>query len=115
MSPRAPSVCVVPGCTKPAPPGQSKCEPHRLASNRQADQRRPNARERGYDSTWQRFARDYLRGHPVCSVCGDPAEVVDHIDGKGPTGPQGYTDSNLRPACKPCHARFASSFPRGQP
>lgn len=114
MSPRAPSVCVSPGCTRPAPPGQSKCEPHRLASNRQADQRRPNSTARGYDSTWRRYARSYLQVHPVCVICGGKAEHVDHIDGLGPKGPRGYDPANLQPVCAADHARLPTSLGRAK-
>lgn len=115
MSPRAPKVCTTVGCTASAFHPHSKCETHRLEAQRRNDALRPNARQRGYDSRWERYAKSYLQLHPACSVCGKPAQVVDHIDGKGPTGPRGYDPTNLRPACKPCHARFATSFRRRRP
>lgn len=111
---RAPKVCTTKGCTASAHHPHSKCEEHRLSAQRDNDRRRPGARERGYDSKWERFAKAYLEVHRTCSVCGGPARVVDHIDGRGPLGPRGYDEANLRPACRPCHARFATSFRRGQ-
>ena len=41
---------------------------------------RPSAYRRGYDAKWMRFAKEFLREHPVCAICGKPAQVVDHKD-----------------------------------
>ena len=27
---------------------------------------------------WQKFAKEFLRKHPVCAICGGKAEVCDH-------------------------------------
>jgi 5-methylcytosine-specific restriction endonuclease McrA len=43
------------------------------------DERRPTARERGYDSKWDKARAEFLAEHPHCRVCGEPATVVDHI------------------------------------
>lgn len=42
--------------------------------------KRPTAFQRGYDRRWREFAKEYLRRHPVCAICGRPAQVVDHKD-----------------------------------
>lgn len=41
---------------------------------------RPSASERGYDHSWHKFARTFLQSHPVCALCGSPAQCVDHKD-----------------------------------
>lgn len=43
------------------------------------DRRRPSARQRGYDSRWQKGRAGYLLAHPYCVRCGAPASHVDHI------------------------------------
>jgi 5-methylcytosine-specific restriction protein A len=70
--------------------------------------RRPSRHERGYDSRWSKFAKHYLALHPLCVLCAGKgittaATCVDHIDGKGPLGPLGYEESNLRALCTRCH------------
>lgn len=49
-----------------------------------SDDRRGSARERGYTTAWDRFARGWLQGHPLCFYCANQgrtaaAELVDHI------------------------------------
>lgn len=41
---------------------------------------RPSSVERGYDSRWHKFAKNFLKDHPVCAMCGAPAQCVDHKD-----------------------------------
>lgn len=45
---------------------------------------RPSARERGYDSRWDKARKTYLAHNPLCVMCKregrvTPANVVDHI------------------------------------
>lgn len=56
----------------------------RAEQNRAADDRRGSARERGYSTAWDKFARSWLIGNPLCVYCAaqgrdQAAEVVDHI------------------------------------
>lgn len=56
----------------------------RRKQNREADQRRGSARERGYTTKWDRFAKSWLARFPLCYYCKQqgrtsPAEVCDHI------------------------------------
>ncbi|MFZ5678492.1 MAG: HNH endonuclease [Pseudomonadota bacterium] len=56
-----------------------QCQQRRKA---EADQRRPTAHQRGYDSKWQRESRMFLAlpGNSHCSCgCGRIANVVDHV------------------------------------
>lgn len=50
------------------------------------DQRRGTAAERGYDSRWAAYAKQYKQLHPLCVYvlddgrpCHKPAQHVDHI------------------------------------
>ncbi len=59
-------------------------------AEREADARRGSARDRGYDTRWDKARRGYLAAHPVCEYCrldgvitpllDRPMEaVVDHL------------------------------------
>ena len=37
--------------------------------SKRRDENRPNAHQRGYDRTWQRVSKAFLRSHPMCSAC----------------------------------------------
>jgi 5-methylcytosine-specific restriction protein A len=69
---------------------------------------RPSFRQRGYDARWDRLSKRFRRSHPTCP-CGQPSQVVHHLDGLGPTGPRGYDESNLQALCKQCHDRITGS------
>lgn len=66
---------------------------------------RPSARQRGYNAKWERTRAAFLRHHPTCVACGQPAKHVDHIDGTPPTGPHGHDWANLQALCASCHSR----------
>lgn len=51
----------------------------------EADTRRGSARERGYDTRWDREALSFKRDHPLCLGCQAvgrivATEVVDHVE-----------------------------------
>lgn len=82
------------------------------------EEARGNRHARGYTSHWSRFAKAYLREHPLCVKCQERGRVeaafcVDHIDGKGPLGERGYDPTNLQPLCERCHNRKTASDQRG--
>lgn len=69
---------------------------------------RPSASKRGYDATWHRFAKDYLKAHPTCAICGKPAEVVDHKDQTADMmldawGRFDYDPSHYQSLCRSCN------------
>lgn len=39
---------------------------------------RISAVKRGYDHSWNKFARHFLDRNPTCAICGKPAQCVDH-------------------------------------
>lgn len=49
------------------------------ARDRRHDARRPSSHARGYNREWRRQSREWLRYHPDCTFCGNPAHLVDHI------------------------------------
>lgn len=44
------------------------------------ERERTSAAKRGYDYTWQVFAKKFLQEHPICALCGRPSTVCDHKD-----------------------------------
>lgn len=82
-----------------------------------------------YDATWQRFARRYLVGHPIChcdavkawkdgsvitvpmGAAGmvAPSELVDHIRPLN-AGGERFDPANLQPLCRLCHSRKTHRF-----
>lgn len=85
-----------------------RCDLHR----KQAEQQRGSARQRGYDSKWEKAREGFLHKHPVCRHCQEgtpsiftPATVVDHIVPHRGDKDLFWLRSNWQPLCKPCHDR----------
>lgn len=69
---------------------------------------RASARQRGYNTAWDKARRTYLAQHPLCVFCEQqgivsPASVVDHI--KPHRGDQTlfWDTANWQALCKPHH------------
>jgi len=113
MPTRAPRIC---GCGyKIASGEQCPCE-RRRADERKArhDAQRPSARERGYDSKWDRERAAYLKANPVCARqgCGQAATVVDHIIPHRGDRKLFWSRSNWQPLCTSCHSRAKQAAER---
>ena len=67
-------------------------------------QQRESAHRRGHTRRWAALSRRWLRDHPACARCGQPAVHTDHIDGLGPRGPRGFDPTNLQSLCASCHS-----------
>jgi 5-methylcytosine-specific restriction endonuclease McrA len=100
---RAPKIC---GCGRRVPWDETCiCQRIRKA---EADRRRPSARQRGYDSKWQRESRAFLAdpANRYCACgCGRLADMVDHkVPHRG--NMRFFWDrSNWQPmASSPCHS-----------
>jgi 5-methylcytosine-specific restriction protein A len=87
---------------------------------RRHDARRASARQRGYDSTWERVRRLVLQEEPLCRLCKaegliEPATEVDHIVPMANGGAR-LDRANLQPLCRKHHSRKTatedSSFAR---
>jgi 5-methylcytosine-specific restriction endonuclease McrA len=79
---------------------QQKAERERKARH---DQNRPTARERGYDSRWERERVLFLALYPYCRKCGNPATTVDHIFPHRGDRALFWNRSNWQPLCTRCH------------
>lgn len=112
MPSAAPRPCTYPGC-KALVKGASRCEQHRQQLQREQDQRRGSARERGYTGAWERARAAFLRKHPLCQ-CDDcqegkrrvtAAQVVDHkVPHKGDMR-LFWDSSNWQAMATECHNR----------
>ena len=104
MPSRAPSLCT---CGKVVAYG-TRC-PCRANADRarkaRHDAARPTARERGYDSKWDRVRKAYLAAHPVCVRCGERSRIVDHITPHKGDLKLFWRRSNWQPHCVACHSR----------
>lgn len=75
---------------------------------RDLDTHRGSARQRGYDSKWERYRRAYLARHPLCGHCQaegrlTPATVIDHITDHRGDKSLFWLHSNHQPLCKRHH------------
>lgn len=94
--PRRP--CTQPGCAELTLDG--RCPAHQ----RQYDNSRGTAAERGYGARWRRLRMMILRRDPICRMCNRAASVhVDHIVPRARGGQD--TDGNLQGLCPSCHSR----------
>ena len=97
---RAPRIC---SCgLKVAHGAVCICRQRRKA---EADRARPGARQRGYDSRWDKARRTFLRANPWCACCGNRATHVDHIVAHGGDQRLFWNKDNWQPLCQACHSR----------
>jgi 5-methylcytosine-specific restriction endonuclease McrA len=69
------------------------------------DANRPSARQRGYDSRWQRERAAFLAVNRHCRRCGERATLVDHIRPHRGNWAVFWDRSNWQPLCTACHSR----------
>lgn len=87
-----------------------ECTARYNATHPRKDDNRPSAAERGYDWKWRKYAKDYLREHSICAICGAPATCVDHKDMTADMmmdayGSFDYDPSHYQALCSSCNAR----------
>lgn len=108
MPTRPPRPCSYPGCRRLSHLGGSRCELHPYSAERdyrREDSDRGTAAQRGYNQRWRNARAAYLRRHPLCVKCDQPATVVDHITPHRGDMVLFWDVSNWQPLCKPCHDR----------
>ena len=106
-----------PTCTNRVPQGAAYCPTH---SGKQEHARRGTAVERGYDWTWTKQAKQFLREFPLCGMrpggqapvmsrCHDeqrvtPTQVVDHVaPHRGDEMLFWDRERNWQALCRACH------------
>lgn len=116
MPRRAAHPCAWPGCPNLAEPGHRYCPEHERQVQKEYDQKRGTAAQRGYDARWRRLRKMFLAANPVCADPfgiharnGEvvPATDVDHIVPKRCGGTDEW--SNLQALCHACHSRKTST------
>lgn len=100
MPKRPPRVCSSCGGTVT---GAASC-PCQKARKREADHARPSARQRGYDTEFQRAAAAFLKSHSTC-LCGKPAVLVRHKISIRARPDLRMVRSNWLPGCQSCNAK----------
>lgn len=94
------------GCGKVVPAGL-RCDCRKQSDRERKarhDEKRPTARERGYNGKWQKERAAYLAVHPTCVMCGQPSKVVDHITPHRGDLKLFWRRSNWQALCTPCHS-----------
>lgn len=91
--------------------------PSRAEQNRQADQRRGSARERGYDSKWDKAAKGHLDRNPLCAYCALGGEdvaatLVDHLYPHKGNRWLFWLKELWVSSCDECHNRFKQRIER---
>lgn len=98
-------------CPHGHPPHRERRCPMCVPAYRAASEaKRPSARERGYDSRWQKARKAYLFEHPLCVECGKEgrlieATVVDHVKPHQGDEALFWDRSNWQSSCRACHNR----------
>lgn len=101
--------CKRTGCTQLTRDASGYCEAHTHTVNNY-EKFRGSARQRGYDSTWEKLRRMYLREHPLCEDCLEegkiePATEVHHKEKVKDRPELRLVWSNLRALSKECHSK----------
>lgn len=104
MPTRAPRICGLCGGVHADGERCPKAVEHDRARKARFDDKRPTARERGYDSRWDKARAGFLKSHPTCVRCGAPATVVDHIKPHRGDNRLFWDKTNWQPLCVTCHS-----------
>ena len=107
--------CRQPGCPHLANSQTGYCDQHEEQAQRQADARRPNANQRGYNYRWQQYSKQYLTLHPLCAICQKKnppvikaAQCVDHIIPHRGDPKLFWDPGNHQAACLTCNSEKAA-------
>jgi 5-methylcytosine-specific restriction protein A len=124
MPSRAKKTCLKVGC--PNLTDNKYCEEHQALNkqprviNRDKQKEREYNKQRAktptrmlYDRKWREYSKDFLKRNPICVVCGNQSQAVDHvIPHKGNKG-LFWTRFNHRALCKSCHNRATAMYDGG--
>jgi 5-methylcytosine-specific restriction endonuclease McrA len=97
--------CLTDGCLDKPRPNRSRCPKHDSSWGQYASAH-PERAMRYNSHSWRRRAKEQIRDHPDCAVCGKKATDADHVlavalggDFEGP----------LQSLCRGCHLRKTAS------
>ena len=79
-----------------------------MQASREADRKR--SLNVWYDSRWRAYSAEFRRSHPLCTRCGEPSRIVDHVTPwkRGRTHEEKlalfWDPANHAAMCWPCHS-----------
>lgn len=76
--------------------------------------KRKSARQKGYDSDWDKYRFRFLHYNKVCYCCGDKATVVDHLLRVSDNPDKFSETTNHLPMCASCHSIVTQKFDRAK-
>lgn len=95
----------------PTSPGNFRLVDRSRPTSRVPEQtQRPSARERGYNTRWDKARKTFLARQPLCAHCQangklTAATVVDHIVPHRGNQQLFWDRTNWQPLCTTCHNR----------
>lgn len=102
-------ICKKAGCGRTCEQGKNYCFVHKdLEGKRKIFTYRKKSSEYHhlYESyRWRTLSKDFLKTHPFCYICGNPAVATDHIMPHRGDLSLFYDVNNLQPLCAKCHSR----------
>ena len=84
------------------------------SNNKSFSKPRESAREKGYDSKWDKFRRRFLYHNPDCYACPHKAGHVDHLYRLRDNPQFAETSDNFIPLCHSCHSVVTGKFDSGK-
>lgn len=94
--------CSKPGCPRLTDGG--RCEQHKKQAEKEYEQSRGTAAERGYDATWARVRLMKMNADPLCERCllngRDVAAILVHHKDRNSMNNR---EDNLESLCRDCH------------
>lgn len=89
---------------------------HQIAATHKPRERRGSARDRGYSSKWDKFAKLFLQRNPLCEFCKarghiEPSTVCDH-DLPHEQDRALFWNNTFTALCTSCHSGTKQSMER---
>lgn len=113
-------LCSWPGCPNLVR-GQTYCEQHAKQKQRNQDQRRGSAHERGYTYRWSKYSKWFLSQteNVFCKLqlpgCTNLAQCVDHVQApNGPNDPLFWQRDNHQSSCLHCNSVKGNKTLKGE-
>ncbi len=111
--------CSHPGCNQFVISG--KCDKHKTAQQKEYDNKRGTASERGYTYRWAKYSKRFLsrEENVLCRLrlpgCTNIARCVDHIDPPDSAeDPRFWESSNHQAACIHCNSVKGRRYIKGE-
>lgn len=108
MANRIKRECKKIGCYNLTTNADGYCDQHRKDKWTVSDEKRKSSVERGYNTEWRKYRKEFLLQHPLCEDCLSKkilrtATVVDHIVAHKGNEFLFWNTENHQALCKQCH------------